>query len=158
MSFLRNTLDKISPHVSKGAKYEKWYALYEAVDTFFYSPADVNKGKTHVRDGIDLKRVMIYVFLAALPCVMMGSYNVGFQANEALEAAGLTQVPGWRGDILSFLGFQIDSTSILSNFAHGFWYWFPIYVVTFVTGIVWEVLFCTVRGHEVNEVASGCRY
>ena len=55
MSFLRKTLDRIEPHVSSGGKYPQFYALYEAVDTVFYSPSDVNKGSNHVRDGIDLK-------------------------------------------------------------------------------------------------------
>lgn len=151
MSFLRRTLDNIRPHVSKGGKYEKWYAFYEAVDTFFYSPPDVNKGRTHVRDGIDLKRVMIYVWLAAMPCVIMGCYNVGMQANEVLQAAGMTEIQGWRGEILSLFGVTVDPTSIWSNFWHGFWYWLPIYVVTFAVGIAWEILFCTIRGHEVNE-------
>jgi len=49
MSFLKRTLDNIRPHVSQGGKHEKWYALFEALDTLFYSPPDVNKGKTHVK-------------------------------------------------------------------------------------------------------------
>ena len=151
MSFLRRTLDKMHPHVMPGAKYEKFYALYEAVDTVFYSPADVNRGRNHVRDGIDLKRVMIYVWLAAMPCVFMGSYNVGLQANEAMQAMGIAQVPGWRGDVLSFFGIGIDPTSVFDNFWHGFWYWFPIYAVIFAVGGFWEVLFASVRGHEINE-------
>ena len=151
MSFIKRTLDNIRPHVSKGAKHEKWYAFFEAVDTFFYSPPDVNKGITHVRDGIDLKRIMIYVWLAAMPCVIMGCINVGMQANEALQSLSITEIQGWRGQILSLFDIQIDPNSLWSNFWHGFWYWFPIYVVTFVVGIAWEILFCTIRGHEVNE-------
>lgn len=151
MSFLRRTLDSIHPHVSKGGKYEKFYALYEAVDTIFYSPSDVNQGRNHVRDGIDLKRVMIYVWLAAMPCVIMGCYNVGLQANSAMQAMGITEVAGWRGDILTMFGIGIDPTSVMDNFWHGFWYWFPIYAVIFIAGGFWEVLFASVRGHEINE-------
>ena len=151
MSFLRRTLDSIHPHVVEGGKYQKFYALYEAVDTIFYSPADVNQGRNHVRDGIDLKRVMIYVWLAAIPCVIMGSYNVGLQANTVMQAMGITEVVGWRGDILAIFGIGIDPNSIMDNFWHGFWYWFPIYATVFIVGGFWEVLFASVRGHEINE-------
>ena len=58
MSFLRRTLDKIHPYVTEDGKYPQFYALYEAVDTIFYSPADVNQGRTHVRDGIDHELVI----------------------------------------------------------------------------------------------------
>lgn len=151
MSFIKRKLDSLRPHVMKGGKHEKWYAFYEAVDTFFYSPPDVNAGATHVRDGIDLKRVMIYVWLAAFPCIIMGCINVGFQANGALQGLGVTEIAGWRGDLLNMLGIGIDPNSVWANFWHGFWYWLPIYIVTFVVGIAWEILFSTVRGHEINE-------
>ena len=151
MSFLRRTLDSIHPHVTEGGKYQKFYALYEAVDTIFYSPADVNRGRNHVRDGIDLKRVMIYVWIAAIPCVIMGCYNVGLQANSVMASMGVTEVLGWRGDILAMFGIGNDPTSFFDNFWHGFWYWFPIYATVFIVGGFWEVLFASVRGHEINE-------
>ena len=151
MSFLRRKLDDIYPHVAQGGKYTQFYALYEAIDTFFYSPADVNRGRNHVRDGIDLKRVMIYVWLAALPCVLVGCYNVGLQANMAMQSMGISEVVGWRGDILTAFGIGNDPSSIMDNFWHGFWYWFPIYATVFVVGGFWEVLFASVRGHEINE-------
>jgi len=151
MSFLRRTLDSIHPHVAPGAKYQKFYALYEAIDTIFYAPADVNRGRNHVRDGIDLKRVMIYVWLAAMPCVAMGCYNVGLQANTVMQSMGITEVLGWRGEIFALFGIGVDPTSIWDNFWHGFWYWFPIYAVVFVVGGFWEVIFASVRGHEINE-------
>jgi len=151
MSLLRRTLDSIHPHVAEGGKYQKFYALYEAIDTIFYSPADVNRGRNHVRDGIDLKRVMIYVWIAAMPCVIMGCYNVGLQANSVMASMGITEVAGWRGDILTLFGIGIDPNNVFDNFWHGFWYWFPIYAVVFVVGGFWEVLFASVRGHEINE-------
>jgi len=151
MCLLRRTLDSIHPHVAEGGKYQKFYALYEAIDTIFYSPADVNRGRNHVRDGIDLKRVMIYVWIAAMPCVIMGCYNVGLQANSVMASMGITEVAGWRGDILTLFGIGIDPNNVFDNFWHGFWYWFPIYAVVFVVGGFWEVLFASVRGHEINE-------
>jgi len=151
MSFLRRTLDSIHPHVTEGGKYQKFYALYEAVDTIFYAPGDVNRGRNHVRDGIDLKRVMIYVWIAVMPCVMMGSYNVGLHANTEMANLGLTELVGWRGDILSFLGIGHDPANFFDNFWFGFWHWFPIYATVFIVGGFWEVLFASVRGHEINE-------
>ena len=119
MSFLKRTLDNIRPHVMPGGKHEKWYAFFEAIDTLFYSPEDVNKGRTHVRDSIDLKRVMIFVWIAAMPCVLFGSYNVGLQANEALQALSLTEIQGWRGELLRFFGLGVNPDSLLDNFFHG---------------------------------------
>ena len=80
---IRNVLDKMEPHFHKGGKYENWYALYEAVDTIFYTPGAVTKSASHVRDGIDLKRMMFTVWLCTFLAVFAGLWNVGFQANTA---------------------------------------------------------------------------
>ena len=152
MSFLRRTLDSIHPHVVNGGKYQKFYALYEAVDTVFYSPADVNRGRNHVRDGIDLKRVMIFVWLAAFPAIFIGCYNVGLQANTVFaNNPDLIAAVGWRADILAFFGMGNDPSSMMDNFWFGFWQWFPIYATVFIVGAFWEILFASVRGHEINE-------
>ncbi len=151
MSALRNYLDRMHPLFAKGGKLEKYYAVYEAVDTFFYSPPDVTRAAPHVRDGIDLKRVMIYVWLAVMPCVFMACYNTGLQANTAMQALGIDQAEGWRGHLLALFGIGHDPASIWANFWLGFWYFVPVYLVTFAVGGFWEVLFAAVRNHEVNE-------
>lgn len=61
---LKKWIEGVSPQFEAGGKYEKWYPLYEAAATIFYTPGHVNKGLTHVRDSIDLKRIMIMVWLA----------------------------------------------------------------------------------------------
>ncbi len=147
---LRKLLDSIEPHFEKGGKYEKWYALYEAVDTIFYAPSSVTKTGSHVRDGIDLKRVMITVWMAAFPAMFYGMYNLGFQANSAMAAAGLSEVQGWHGYLISLLAGH-DASSIWDCFWYGAVYFVPIYMVTFIVGGFWEVVFSTVRGHEINE-------
>ena len=147
---IRNVLDKMEPHFHKGGKYENWYALYEAVDTIFYTPGAVTKSASHVRDGIDLKRMMITVWLCTFPAVFAGLWNVGFQANTAMATLGLTEAEGLRGAIVASLA-SFDPTSIWANIVHGAVYWIPIYAVTFVVGGFWEVLFAMKRGHEVNE-------
>tara|TARA_R100000900_G_scaffold13099_1_gene11332 strand:- start:127312 stop:128502 length:1191 start_codon:yes stop_codon:yes gene_type:complete len=146
---LRSVLDKLEPHFHEGGKYQKWYALYEAVDTIFYSPSSVTRSTAHVRDGVDLKRIMITVWLAAFPAMFYGMYNLGFQANEILAATG-GEVEGWRGSIIAALG-GYDASSLWDCFLFGALYFLPIYAVTFVVGGFWEVLFAMKRGHEVNE-------
>lgn len=147
---LRKILDDLEPYFHKGGKYEKWYALYEAVDTIFYSPSSVAKSGSHVRDGIDLKRVMITVWLAAFPAMFYGMYNLGFQANTAMAAMGTTDVAGWHGALIAmFAGHDVNS--IWDCFIYGAVFFVPIYMVTFIVGGFWEVLFSVVRGHEINE-------
>ena len=85
MKQLRNILYKVHPHFNEGGKLEKLYPVYEALDTFLYSPGEVTKGATHVRDGLDLKRMMITVAIALLPCGLMAMYNTGYQAFVAIE-------------------------------------------------------------------------
>lgn len=82
---LKHFFEKIEPAFLPGGKYEKFYALYEATATIFYTPGTVTKNKTHVRDAIDLKRMMILVWLAVFPAMFYGMYNVGHQAIEALD-------------------------------------------------------------------------
>lgn len=146
---MRKILDNLEPHFHTGGKWEKWYALYEAVDTFLYQPNDRTKTTAHVRDGIDLKRIMIMVWFAALPCMFWAMYNTGFQANTALEAMGATGIEGWRGALLGES--MINSASFWANLYHGALYFLPVYLTVFIVGGFWEVMFAMVRGHEVNE-------
>jgi len=147
---LRKMLDRMEPHFHKGGKYERWYALYEALDTMLYSPPDVTKSAAHVRDGIDLKRVMITVWLAAFPAMFYGMYNLGFQANTVLAAMDATSVEGWHGALIGLLAGH-DPNSIWDCFWYGAVFFLPIYAVTFIVGGFWEVVFATIRGHEINE-------
>lgn len=147
---IRNLLDKVEPHFHKGGKWESWYALYEAVDTALFKPSDVTKNSSHVRDSIDLKRVMITVWMATFPTMFFGMWNVGFQANTIMLEMGMLAQEGGRGIFIAMLA-GYDPTSIWDNLVHGAAYFLPIYMVTFIVGGFWEVLFASVRGHEVNE-------
>ena len=151
MKGLRRLLDKIEPSFQKGGPYEKYFAVFEMIDTFLYSPADVTRHAPHVRDGIDLKRTMSYVVLATLPVIMMMLWNTGHQVNVAVDSLGLVQPEGWRGSLLASMGIGFDQNSFFANFAHGMLYFLPIYITTLAAGGVWEVWFAAVRNHEVNE-------
>jgi Na+-transporting NADH:ubiquinone oxidoreductase subunit B len=151
MKPLRRFLDRMEPLFARGGRLEKFNALFEMVDTLFYSPPDVTRGTPHVRDAIDLKRVMIIVVFAATPAVLMGLWNTGYQANSALATLGLDGIDGWRGVALAVLGAGYDPASTYDNLVHGMLYFLPIYAVTMAAGGFWEVLFASVRNHEVNE-------
>jgi Na+-transporting NADH:ubiquinone oxidoreductase subunit B len=145
----RDFLDSIEPHFTKGGKFEKYYGLYEMVDTFMYTPSDVTRGTTHVRDGNDLKRTMTFVVIATAFCILMAWYNTGYQANLAMEKIGATEINNWRSLIMAIFGY--NPYNPISCLVHGMLYFFPIYITTLAVGGIWEVLFATVRKHEVNE-------
>ncbi len=147
---LRNILDDMAPQFAKGGRHEKWYALYEAVDTFFYSPGQVTVSGSHVRDGVDLKRIMITVWLAAMPAMFYGMYNVGYQATSAMSNLGLTSTGDWHAFWIELFS-SYNPASVWDCFWYGAVYYVPIYAVVFIVGGFWEVLFATVRKHEINE-------
>ncbi|WP_019673777.1 NADH:ubiquinone reductase (Na(+)-transporting) subunit B [Psychrobacter lutiphocae] len=148
MKFLHNIFDRLEPSFTKGGKYEKYYAVYEMFDTFLRQPNTTTHSAAHVRDGIDLKRIMIMVWLCTFPAMFWGMYNVGHQALTAMAQLGL-QPEGWRTIITSMAGY--DPNSLWAAFVYGAMQFLPIYIVTFAVGIAWEIIFAVVRGHEVNE-------
>lgn len=130
---LKETIEKkhkeIEPLFHKGGKFEKLYPLFEAQDTFALTPPDVTDGRTHVRDAVDLKRVMFTVVVALIPCLLWGMYNAGHQYYQ---------------------GTGREAGSIVSMF-RGMWIVMPIVFVSYAVGGFWEVLFAVVRKHEINE-------
>lgn len=145
---LRKILDNMEHHFQEGGRFQKYYALFEVFDTFLYSPGSITKSTAHVRDGVDLKRIMITVWLAAFPAMFYGMYNLGFQATDAMAAG--QGVDSWRGWLIELLG-GYDASSIWDCFWYGAVFFLPIYIVTFLSGITWEIIFAIKRGHEVNE-------
>ncbi len=151
MSFLRNLLDNMEKNwFGKGAKFERFYPLFEAADTLFYTAGKTTRNAAFVRDGSDLKRVMITVVIALVPAILVALYNTGLQANLAI--AGGAGIPeGWRTAIVTGLGLGFSPESIVGCAVHGLVYYLPVFIVTFAVGLGWEVLFCIVRKEEVNE-------
>ncbi len=148
---LRRLLDKVEPLFLKGGSLEKFYAIYEMIDSVLYTSARPTQHAPHVRDGINLQRAMTYVVWATIPCILMALWNTGYQANTAMTSLGLSAVEGWRGSFLSLLGVGFNPNSLWDNMVHGFAYFLPLYLVTLVVGGIWEVLFAAIRGHDVNE-------
>ena len=148
--WLRDVLDNIEPHFDKGGRFEKFYSVYEMVDTIFYSPGHVTKTSAHVRDAVDMKRVMTTVWWCAFFPMLAGMYHTGLQANLAMDAMGVENLEGWRGALLELVaGYDVDS--IWDCLVYGAMFYVPIYMVVFVVGGLWEVAIATIRGHEVNE-------
>ncbi|MCE8516769.1 NADH:ubiquinone reductase (Na(+)-transporting) subunit B [Ruegeria pomeroyi] len=148
---LRNFFDRIEPNFTKGGKYEKLFPIYEMVESFIYTPKTVTTAAPHARSYVDMKRIMTYVVIATIPCILWGMWNTGYQANSAIAMLGTDAATGWRIAILQALGISLDAANPLANVAHGFLYFLPIYLTTLIVGGIWEVVFATVRGHEVNE-------
>jgi len=145
---MRSFFDRIEPHVMQGGKYERYYPVYEMVETIFFTPKTVTTVAPHARSYIDMKRIMSYVVLSTIPAIFAGLYNVGFQVNTAIETYGAA---GWRAGLIDLLGIGFDASSAFANILHGALYFTPIYLTTLVAGGVCEVIFATVRRHEVNE-------
>lgn len=146
---LRKMLDNIGKQFEKGGKFERLFPLYEAADTIMYSPGKVTKSGSHIRDGIDLKRTMMMVVYALIPVVLMAMYNTGLQTNAALQT--VADAESWRISLLSAFGIGFNPESIFDNMMHGALFFLPLYMVTLAVGGFWEVLFATVRKHEINE-------
>lgn len=146
---MRKFFDSIEHHFQEGGKFEKYYALYEVFDTFLYSPSSTTRTTAHVRDGVDLKRIMITVWLATFPAMFYGMWNLGFHANTLVEA-GAGTINDWHAPLINLFG-ATDPNSLIDCFIFGAIYFLPIYAVTFIVGISWEMLFAVKRGHEINE-------
>lgn len=149
MKFLEKQQEKMRPLFEKGGPLEKLYPLYEANDTFLFTPGEVTHGPSHVRDALDLKRMMITVWVALVPCMLMACWNTGYQANLAVMN-GAAPWDGWQTSVYTWLGFE-HTTSALACFIYGALFYVPIYIVTLAVGGNVEALFAIVRKHEINE-------
>ena len=148
---LRSFFDENEPHFVKGGKYEKYFPMYEMIETILYTGKAVTKAAPHARSFVDMKRIMTYVVISTIPCILWSFYNTGLQTNIALGVISEAGQVGWRIWIINGLNIGLNPDNILANMFHGMLYFLPIYIMTLVAGGIWEVLFATVRGHEVNE-------
>ena len=129
MKWLLELLLKIKPNFEEGQKLHWLYPLYEATETILFSSDERTSSAPHIRDSIDIKRVMILVVLSLIPCYIFGALNIGYQNSLA---TGINRL--WLANL--FFGAKV----IL-----------PIIIVTFIAGAFWEILFAIVRKHEISE-------
>lgn len=126
MKLLRQQLDKIKPRFEKGGKLEKYAPAFSGIETLLFVPNHTTKKGAHIRDVVDLKRVMITVVFALVPTIIFGMWNIGFQN---------------MGDGHSFLDY----------FLFGAIRFVPMIIVSYVVGLGIEFAYAIFRGHEVNE-------
>ncbi|MDY0212340.1 MAG: NADH:ubiquinone reductase (Na(+)-transporting) subunit B [Desulfuromonadaceae bacterium] len=133
-------LDNMKPNFEKGGKWEKYSAVYDAIDTTLYSPATVTCGTVHVRDSINHKRVMSILMLALMPCILMALWNSGYQVNLTLA-----QMEG-----ADALGGLSNHTSILANMLKGAWMFLPVLLVVLITQGIWVAVFASMRQRPID--------
>lgn len=130
MKFLRKQLEVIKPKFEKGGPYERFYYAFEAIETFLFAPDTVAEPKgVQIRDAIDLKRLMMTVVIAMLPCLIFGMWNVGHQHFLAIG----------------------ETADFIAKFIIGLKKVVPIIIVSYAVGLGIEFVFSTMRRHPVNE-------
>ncbi len=142
MKALRKTLDKIKPHFEKGGKLYMFNSLFGSVEVLFFVPNTVTKKGSHIRDGIDMKRTMITVWIALFPALLFGMYNIGLQ-----YSLSNTSEVAWLANTLA------ADMSVLQMFLFGFVKFLPLFIVSFGVGLGVEIVFAKINGHA--EVAEG---
>lgn len=135
MKFLENIVHKMEPKFAKGGKLEKWHPVFESFATLAFTPSITTKKGSHIRDGVDLKRTMMTVILAMVPCLLFGIYNTGHW--EMVAAAGDRDLPFWADQGAKIIaGLKVV---------------LPLIVVSYGVGLTIEFIFGIMRGHSLHE-------
>jgi Na+-transporting NADH:ubiquinone oxidoreductase subunit B len=150
MQFLKDAHLNVKHHFEKGGKLEFFYPLWEAQFTGLFTPGEVTRTASHVRDGLDNKRLMITVVLALLPCMGMAMYNTGYQALLAV-GYGATPIDSWQAWLYDALGLSYDFKNPLLCVLYGALHYLPVVVASMATGGIVEPLTAMIRKHEINE-------
>lgn len=148
-SWLRSVNASIKPRFMPGGTQAKWFPIYDAIENFIFSSTHKTINPIHVRDSIDIQRIMVIVWLAAFPAMFFGMYNIGNQTLDYFSLAGVQNSNDWHHIFINFVGYTNDT--FFTKMWIGAVYFIPIYAVTFAVGILWEILFAVVRKHEINE-------
>ena len=122
-------LDKVAPNFEEGGKLERFHPIFEATDTILFSTDERTHSGPHIRDSVDIKRVMILVVIALIPCYIFGAINIGYQKSLTFGF-----IASWHQNLITGL------IAII-----------PIIAVTFASGAFWELLFGVVRKHPISE-------
>ena len=129
MKLFKNILESVKPHFEEGGKLEKMYPAYDAFETFLFVPDHTTQSGSHIRDAVDLKRTMMFVILAMVPCLLFGMWNVG---EQHFIASG-------------------ETVSFFDKFLHGAIRVLPLVVVSYGVGLTVEFIFGIIKGHSLHE-------
>ncbi|EDM25720.1 Na(+)-translocating NADH-quinone reductase subunit B [Lentisphaera araneosa HTCC2155] len=135
MKFVEDQIHKVKPLFEKGGKLEKFYYLFEAGESFHLVTDKRTDRGAHVRDSIDLKRMMITVVLAMVPCILFGIYNTGLQHYSALLSDGQIEALPGMVDMIVYGAIMVV----------------PVILTVYITGGIIEGIFACIRKHEINE-------
>ena len=149
MKVIRNFFDNQKPNFSPGGKREKYFPLYDVFENLFFLSKNKTTNPIHVRDAIDIQRVMAIVWISTFPAMFFGMYNIGSQSLEYLSLINSQNTGDWHHYLISPVGYNPDN--FINKFWFGAMYFVPIYAVTFIVGFAWEMLFAIIRKHEINE-------
>ncbi len=137
MKVLHDFLEKkVKPNFTEGGKLSRFYVVYDALETFAFTPGHVTKNGTHIRDSIDLKRTMFLVILAMVPALLFGMWNVGHQYYLSI------------GEITTQSAY---TEMIWDKFLIGLVKTLPLIVVSYGVGLGIEFVFAGIRKHAINE-------
>ena len=131
MKFLRNIFDNAHKTLNSSEKTKKFFPLVDAFDTLMFTPNHVTNKGSHVRDAIDLKRTMMLVIIALVPCLLFGIYNTGYQHYRVLGEL----------EIISFWEIIFKGALVV----------LPLVVVSYGAGLFVEFIFAIKNGHTVQE-------
>jgi len=150
---LRKLLDYQLSLTEEGKPLHKIRPLITAGDTFVYEPAINTSKGPHIRDAIDIKRWMIIVVFALIPCILFAIWNTGLQS--MVYSSGdyqlMNEYLGATSSIDKYFDFVGKDNRWLSILAEGAFIVIPIVIVSYAIGGLWEGIFACVRGHEISE-------
>ena len=130
MKIIKNVFDKYKPLFERGGKFEKLMPLFETFETLFFVPDEVTSSRgTQIKDAVDLKRMMMTVIIAMVPCLIFGIWNVGYQHGLATGESITFAQQFWIGIVVTL----------------------PIIVVSYAAGLTVEFIFGIKKGHSLNE-------
>jgi Na+-transporting NADH:ubiquinone oxidoreductase subunit B len=135
VKFLENIVHKMEPKFAKGSKLEKWHPVFESFSTLAFTPNIVTKKGSHIRDGVDLKRTMMTVIIALIPCLLFGIYNAGHW--EMVAETGNRDLVFWAD----------QGAKIMAGLAIVL----PLIVVSYGVGLTVEFIFGIIKGHSLHE-------
>lgn len=133
MKFIKNMLDNMRPKFEESGKLHAFHSLFDAMDTFFYTPEQTTVSGCHIRDAVDNKRTMFTVIIALIPALLFGMYNIGYQHYLSLGQVSCYCDNFW------------------GNLGYGFLKILPMLLVSYIVGLGIECIFAQIRKHEVSE-------
>lgn len=128
--------ERVKPNFTGEGKLKRFWVVFDALETFLFTPGHTTKKGVHVRDGIDLKRTMFLVIVAMVPALLFGTWNIGHQ--YYLSLGDITTADPWSAMLLDKL--IVGAIKVV-----------PLIVVSYATGLGIEFVIAGMNGHAINE-------